>query len=284
VVDDDEMGRPARHDRSARQSNMTKPDFALSGVAERERVRGQRKCGVCGEKVVKVDVSGPADSIAVVIAKARLTTPLCDGCEVAEREREEAVERDAVLAQAILDRVRRSRVPAPWQTLTLDRLDEKPGQEEARGAAQRWVRGGGGLVLHGDIGRGKTMIAAAAAIERCAFSPVRWLPVAELLMKLRMPFGSDEYLRATLSLQASPSVALVLDDLDKLKPTEHSIQPLYVAIDGWIAAGAPLVVTLNRDLSTLASWMGDTFGGAIASRLAGYCDVVEVTGDDWRLA
>lgn len=244
------------------------------------RVRGHRRCE-CGAEW-SVDFSGPEDSIGVAIAKSSLAAERCDACR--EREENEAREAEAVAgrAQRIAQRVNAAGLPAAWRTLTFDELEEKPGQARAVEAGRAWAAGQlGGLVLHGAVGRGKTVIAAASAVTRCAVGPVRWLGVAGLLMDLRMPFDAPEYVRAQRKLDAGTS-ALVLDDLDKLKPTEHQLQPLYVAINGWLEARLPLLVTLNRNLGAFDDWAGVTFGPALASRLAGYCEVVEVTGKDWR--
>jgi DNA replication protein DnaC len=239
--------------------------------------------GGCGQ-TVSVDVSGPEDSLVVRVAKTSLDRPMCDGCEEVERVREETERRVQERAERIAGRVRASGVPSAWSRLTLDELEPCAEQALAVAAARGWARRETrGVVLHGLVGRGKTVIAAAAAVEGCAAGAVRWIGVASLLTDLRMPFDSPKYERALRLLDDSAGAALVLDDLDKLRPTEHSLQPLYVAVNGWIESGLPLLVTLNRDLDSLAEWMGETFGAPIASRLAGYCDVVEVRGEDWRL-
>lgn len=209
----------------------------------------------------------------------------CEAC--AEREERERVEVERAEAQAFaLERRRKtSGVPPKWQGQTFGQLDDDGPRRRALLRAGEWARGElAGLVLWGAVGRGKTAIAAAAANLRIERAPVRWLPVAELLLDLRMPFDSPEYLRALRRLDAARGRAsLVLDDLDKLKPTEHAVQPLYVAVNGWIEAELPLLVTLNRDLDELMSWMPETFGEALASRLSGYCATVEVGGRDRRV-
>jgi DNA replication protein DnaC len=144
--------------------------------------------------------------------------------------------------------------------------------------------GGLGLVLFGEVGRGKTAIAAAAAAARTRISPVRWISVAELLLALRMPFDAPEFAAAQRALAPRGGrAALVLDDLDKLRPTEHAVQPLYVAVNAWIEAELPLIVTMNRGLDALADDFGERFGDPIASRLAEHCEVLEIEGRERRL-
>lgn len=195
-------------------------------------------------------------------------------------ERQERV--DALVAS----RLASSGMPPMWARQDFADLEHDELRTRALNHAMDWARGAlSGLVLWGGVGRGKTAIAAAAARERLEVGRVRWLPVAELLLDLRMPFDSPEYARAVRQLDPGRTgAALVLDDLDKLKPTDHAVQPLYVAVNAWIEAELPLLVTLNRDLDDLGEWLPESFGEAIASRLSGYCATVEVKGEDRRLA
>jgi DNA replication protein DnaC len=113
---------------------------------------------------------------------------------------------------------------------------------------------------------------------------LRWLSVAKLLTDLRGGFDSPLYKAALEQIDpAATDHALVLDDLDKINPTAHSLQPLYVAINGWLERPLPLLVTMNRSPEELADWAGPDFGEALASRLVGYSTVVEVKGRDRRL-
>jgi DNA replication protein DnaC len=68
--------------------------------------------------------------------------------------------------------------------------------------------------------------------------------------------------------------ALVLDDLDKTRPTEYGAEQIFLAVDGAVTSGRALLVTTNLGLGQLAGKWPQPFGEAIASRLAGYCKVV----------
>lgn len=286
-MDDTEPGRPPRHDRPAKSGNGDWLMKVLNrGVGEEVTLRGERACAVCGVELA-IDFVGKADSMGAQIARAALANevPKCEDCMDREDEERARAEAEVERVGQVRARVENAGLPTAWRTLTFDQLRELPGQAPAVAAAQRWARGDTpGVLLHGEVGRGKTVVAAAAAALRCVIGGVRWLSVAELLTDLRMPFDAPEYARAIRRLEPGKrGTALVLDDLDKMRPSEHQLQPLYVAVNGWLEARAPLFVTMNRDLDELATWGGETFGPALASRLAGYCDVVEVVGEDWRL-
>jgi DNA replication protein DnaC len=76
---------------------------------------------------------------------------------------------------------------------------------------------------------------------------------------------------------------LVLDDLDKVKPSEWACAQLLAAIDSRVQDDRSLLVTMNVTLGQLAEKLGPGWGDAIASRLAGYCEIVAVGGEDRRL-
>lgn len=184
-------------------------------------------------------------------------------------------------------RLARSGIPAIWHEATWADLDAT--ENDVRAAAiegcSRWARGAVlGLVLAGGVGVGKSRMVATAAVQRCAFGPLRWLSFAELLMKLSMSFSASERDDAIRALNPGSNVTLVIDDLDKSKPTEHALQPLYVAVNRWVEAGAPLAVTMNLgDLDELAADFGARYGDPIASRLAEHCEVFELSGRDRRI-
>lgn len=284
-MDDDEMGRQPRHERARKTSQPKR----VAGLAEASEAF--RPCLECGDPVaIPLPETMPEGTLEALrmIAQRQLDGELevrCAGCEKRRSDEEERVEREARLAAAVESRREAAGLPPKWKRQRFEHLDADG--ERGKAIELAWAWGAGeidGLVLYGPVGRGKTAIAAAAANLRVEQRPVRWLPVAELLTDLHGPFDSPERARATRKLDAGRGrAALVLDDLDKLKPSEWAVQPLYVAINAWIEAELPLLVTLNRPLGQLREWLPETFAEPIASRLAGYCRQREVAGADRRL-
>lgn len=246
-------------------------------------------CEGCGAEI-RVEIPARAPAYLRRLAEERMEQgPLtqCEQCAaLAEREADDAVQaHERAVARA--ERRRLSGMPTKWVGQTLDGLDRDAPRLRAIELASQWADGDvPGLVLWGGVGRGKTAIAAAAANARLGRGrAVRWLSVAELMMGLRSGFGTPEYEQACRALDPGRGrPALVLDDLDKVKPTDHAVEPIYLAVNSWIEAELPLLVTLNRPLSKLSEWLPESFGDAISSRLSGYCKVREVGGVDRRLS
>lgn len=285
----DTLAMPAASTKPRRRKRapVKPPDIFGTGSGRMVTLEGERACTDCGRKV-SLRFRGASDSLGARLTRANLrkgATVLCEKCidDADERERQrEDRERDAE-GRAL--RLRSSRIPERWRSVTLEDL-ERDERVAAIDVAQEWATepNARGLLLHGRVGRGKTVIAGAAAMLRLDVGHVRWLGVADLMTKLRMSFDSPEYKSALRAIEADQARgALVLDDLDKVPVKDHQLQPLYVAINNWIEGPLPLLVTMNRSPEQLRDWAGENFGEALASRLVGYCRTVEVVGRDRRL-
>jgi DNA replication protein DnaC len=161
------------------------------------------------------------------------------------------------------------------------RAAKSPAPRSAVDAAWKWAGQGGGLMLVGPVGTGKTYLAAAAVRHMMRDRDVTWQSVPSMLTLAVAAFDDEGRKQAVRAITGRS--ALVLDDLDKMKPSEWTAAQLYAAIDNRVTSGAPLLVTANKTPAQLASHVGGEFGKAIASRLAGYCHVVECDGSDVRL-
>ncbi len=201
--------------------------------------------------------------------------PKCDDCEDADEEREAAEEREERVRKAFESRVDRAKLPK------LLRGIEYP--ENTRETIRRWGAGEiQGLYLTGPYGVGKTHLAAAACWDRLHREPVRWVSVARLVMQSKLGFGEKEAAEAKSVVTAAGGI--ILDDIDKIAPTEYGREVLFTLVETRYQEGAPILVTANLTVGELGDRIGGEHGGSLASRLAGYCDLLQLTGDDRRLA
>jgi DNA replication protein DnaC len=137
----------------------------------------------------------------------------------------------------------------------------------------------GTLALYGSYGTGKTHLLAAIANavaargQTCRFASTTLLFGA---IQERIGQGED-YL--DLFRRATSAPLLLLDDLDKLKPSEFREETLYTILNGRSVAGLPLAITSNNPPDKLAPWIG----GAGCSRLMHGLIPVPMQGPDYRM-
>jgi IstB-like ATP binding protein len=188
------------------------------------------------------------------------------------------VDPGAFTAQRVDRRRSSSEIPTDLRGLPRPENDSGPS-----GAASAWAAGKlRGLTLTGSVGVGKSYLAARAAWWRMEHEALRWLSVPVLFARLGASF-SDEGRQDALRVLVG-TTALVLDDIDKTRPTEYAAEQLFCAIDARVTEGAGLLVTTNLVLSVLAERFPEPYGEAIGSRLAGYCETFAMIGPDRRLA
>jgi len=232
----------------------------------------------CGAEVVRPVMEG---RFADVFAN---TPFVCEPCiEQAEREEEAEEKRSEAARHALAHerRVKASGMPGGLRSVSLELLNDS-GNEPAFRAVRKWGDGHiHGLVLTGEVGRGKTTLAAAGCLLALRRIQVRWLAAGALLSKLSTGFDSPQRQEALDALHCRD--ALVLDDIDKVLPTEYGAEQLFVAIDECIQNDRPLLVTCNASLNEIAERYPGQTGEAIASRLAALDEIHRVTGPDRRL-
>lgn len=208
---------------------------------------------------------------------------LCEMCEQREELERAAHERELAERQAEREfaaRAKRCGIPTMLRGLPWDDIEQQ-GRGGALDAARRWADGSlRGLLLTGTVGVGKTHLAAIAAWDYLHRAPLTWVSIPSLMAALGQGF-SDQRRKNALALVEGTG-ALVLDDLDKCRPSAFAAEQLFGAIDSRVTAGASLIVTTNLDLNAIAARYPDEFGEALASRLAGYCETRGMVGSDRR--
>lgn len=208
---------------------------------------------------------------------------MCDDC--VEREHQWRADQEALVRRREQERLAERRfaaagLPARYGGVELDQLDQR-GCEDAFAAARRWATGDlDGLLLTGSYGTGKSTIAAGALRLLLRQRAGHWLPVPVLLARLGASFGKGR--DGVLDVLTGRG-ALVLDDIDKARPTDYAAEQLFLAVDTALAEGRPLLVTTNLVLGELAERYPAPCGEALVSRLVGYCHAIHVGGPDRRL-
>ena len=137
----------------------------------------------------------------------------------------------------------------------------------------------GTLALYGSFGTGKTHLLAAIANAIITTGGVcRFASVVSLFDALqeRIQLGQDYH---ELLRKAIEAPLLVLDDLDKLKPSEFRGETLYKLLNGRSVAGLPLALSSNNSPDALVRWIGE----AGRSRLMAGLIPVPMDGPDYRL-
>ncbi len=137
----------------------------------------------------------------------------------------------------------------------------------------------GTLALYGGFGTGKThLLAAIANAVAAAGRTCRFASVVSLFDALqeRIQAGQDYH---ELVRKAIETPLLVIDDLDKLKPSEFREETLYKILNGRNVAGLPLAFSANRAPDELVRWIGE----ASRSRLMAGLIPVPMAGPDYRL-
>lgn len=208
--------------------------------------------------------------------------PVCAECteaqrlaDLAKKEEEQREDRRAMRFY----RLDQSGLPAKYHGLRVRELDHP---SSVLDPVEDWAEHGGGLLLTGDIGRGKTSLAGAAAWQRLDQRPVIWTSAPLLFARLGSGLGSEQRNWALDTL--ANTKGLVLDDIDKARPTEYGAEQVFLAVDQRVEHEAPLLVTSNLSPAKLAEHWPEPYGPAIASRLVGYCKVVRIDGEDRRLS
>jgi DNA replication protein DnaC len=229
-----------------------------------EREAEQIVCAECGGPTTAVEIPAELQRWAGIVR------PVCATCterlEAEDRDRM-AAEAEQHRAQATARRLRSVGVPAHLRGYGFADIDQPEGLERALELARAWAAGElPGLGFVGPNGTGKSRVSVAAANEACARARVRWYSAPVLIARLGSGgFDSPERTAALEALMGTGP--LVLDDLDKARPTEYAAEALFTAIDARVDGGGQLLVTTNLNGAELAQRWAQPYGAALADRL-----------------
>lgn len=134
-----------------------------------------------------------------------------------------------------------------------------------------------GLLLWGDVGVGKTYMAAAIANALLdAGKKVKMTDFAEI--SNISVFDSAEYVKALISYEL-----LVIDDLGSERKTDFALQNVFDVINRRWESGLPLIVTTNLSLDEIKTFKDeDMMRRRIYDRILEMCKPILISGESKR--
>jgi DNA replication protein DnaC len=140
---------------------------------------------------------------------------------------------------------------------------------------------GQGLIFTGDVGTGKTHLAAAIAnyVMDEYVNTVYFSGSVEMLNALKSSYNAeDKNASSKLMNIIHDCDLLIIDDLGKEKLTEWSRETLYGIINYRYEHELPIIITTNYNANDLANRIGQ----ATMSRLYEMCGGITMRGKDYR--
>lgn len=178
---------------------------------------------------------------------------MCD-CQAEENERQIAEDK-ARKARMNQERRRLEGIASDqWRQVSFaddDRRDERASEVCMRYAKnfEQMQNSNMGLMLYGEVGSGKTFLAACIAnalLEQGYRVMMASLPT--LIAQMGDDFGEE---RADILRRVTNADLLVLDDVGVERDTEYSMEQAYEVINARYKSGKPLVVTTNLSMRDL---------------------------------
>ena len=204
-------------------------------------------------------------------------------CSV-ERNAKEAEEKRKRDRLQYLDSMRRTGFPdAEMREWTFAKSDHTDQRNE--NIARRYVanfdtmrKQGTGLLLCGQVGTGKSFLAAAIANELISQgTPCLMTNFSRIISRISEKFGGDQKYLDDLNRFD----LLIIDDLGAERDTDFTWEKVMNVIDARYRAGLPLIVTTNLGPKDFAD-RGDIRRQRVFSRLKEMCICLEVKGEDRR--
>jgi len=150
------------------------------------------------------------------------------------------------------------------------------------------------LFIYSGVGAGKTHLLSAIVLnvfeEMPKENPLGYLTpslhfpilvnISDLLFDLRSSFGNFQETEQNIMNKIINSPILCLDDIGVAKPTDWNVEILYRIINKRYNSKKRTYIASNFSRGEIA----ERFDERIASRIAGMCKTIKLTGKDRRLS
>lgn len=134
-----------------------------------------------------------------------------------------------------------------------------------------------GLLFYGDVGTGKSYIAAVIANELMErLSTVIYTSFIKLINEMKLDFDSND-----LISRINTASLLILDDFGAERLTDYAVEKVYDIIDSRYRSGKPIIITTNIPFEQMKN-CSDIRYSRIYDRIFEMCYPVEAKGLSWR--
>lgn len=145
-----------------------------------------------------------------------------------------------------------------------------------------------GLFILGDIGVGKTHLAAAIAndlIQRGR--PVICMTMIDMLARIKATYDKREISEGEILRVYETVPLLIIDDMGKEPPTDWGVSKIYTIINARYEGYKPTIVTSNYTDTELEKRLtpqngDDMTARATVDRLREMCEALVMEGQSWR--
>ena len=258
---------------SERKINIMGKDFIYDDAKAFEE-DGHVYCKTCKERVDNEPIKGFNDMILIFPRKCA-----CD-------RKEEEIEKEKSRIKRINEMITKCYPTDLYKNARLDDFKDNP---ELHKVGKMYVdlflenkADKIGLLFYGNVGSGKTHLAAAIANEIMEKYEIqcRMKNFSQIINDLSQGFEVDknEYISKFTNTQL-----LILDDLGIQRNTEYATEQLFNVIDMRIQNGNPTIITTNIPLNLFLK-SDELACKRIYSRVLDMCVPISVSGEDRRMS